>query len=441
MLLLAALLLAAGCDRGPVKADADKTPADKVPAAAAADTTAAVVDDCCPPVVAADPHEEHGEAEASDLDQPVAALFEASCEHDMKTFACDECRYEVGVTKAAADLFTGGLLHTAQPMREPVRVPLALTGEVRFDERRVAHLSPPAEGLVRRVLVAVGDRVRRGDVLVEIDSGDAAEAAAGLREAQARLAVAEQAHQRAESLRAQGINAAKDMDLATQERESARIRLEEARARASRLGLGERDGANGVLRLRASVDGRVLSLHAVGGEPAHTEEVMATVGDIATVWVWADLYERDLAKLLPAPLPAEVLVRAWPGQTFAGTVDFISPSIDETSRTVKLRVSVPNPDGRLLAGMFATVHVLLPGDENALVLPRDAVLEDEGRSFVFLHHHDAFYVRRPVTTGRAWGDRVEITNGLTGGETIVAEGAFLLKSDVLRSKMGAGCAD
>jgi cobalt-zinc-cadmium efflux system membrane fusion protein len=91
--------------------------------------------------------------------------------------------------------------------------------------------------------------------------------------------------------------------------------------------------------------------------------------------------------------------------------------------------------------MFATVHVLLPGDENALVLPRDAVLEDEGRSFVFLHHHDAFYVRRPVTTGRAWGDRVEITGGLTGDETIVAEGAFLLKSDVLRSKMGAGCAD
>lgn len=439
MLLLAALLVAAGCDREPVKAAAGKP--------AAADTTA-VADDCCPPAAATadthgeqDGHAEHGEGEASDLDQPVAALFEASCEHDMKTFACDECRYEVGVAKAADDLFSGGLLHTTRPAREPVRVPLALTGEVRFDERRVAHLSPPVEGVVRRVLVAVGDRVRRGDVLVEIDSGDASEAAAALREAQARLAVAEQAHARAGSLREQGINAAKDMDLATQELESARIRLEEARAQATRLGLGDRDGAGGVLRLRASVDGTVLSLHAVGGEPAHTEEVMATVGDIATVWVWADLYERDLAKLLPAPLPAEVLVRAWPGQSFAGTVDFISPSIDEASRTVKLRVTVSNPDGRLLAGMFASVQVLLPGDEHALVLPRDAVLEDEGRSFVFLHHHDAFYVRRPVTTGRAWGDRVEITGGLTGDETIVAEGAFLLKSDVLRSKMGAGCAD
>ena len=91
--------------------------------------------------------------------------------------------------------------------------------------------------------------------------------------------------------------------------------------------------------------------------------------------------------------------------------------------------------------MFATVRVMLPGDELALTLPREAVLEDEGRSFVFVHHHDDYYVRRPVTTGRAWGDRVEIAGGLQGDETVVAEGAFLLKSDVLRSKMGAGCAD
>lgn len=388
---------------------------------------------------------DHGatEDEASDLDQPVETLFAVSCEHGVKTFACDECRYEVGVTKAPADLFTGGLLHTARPAREPVLVPLALTGEVKFDERRVAHLAPPAAGIVRRVLVAVGDRVRRGEALVEIESGEAAEAAAVLHEAQARLANAEQTHRRTSSLSEQGIASEKDLGLALQELQSARVRLETARAQASRLGLdtGAADATGGLLRLRASADGTVLYLHAVGGEPARPDEVMATVGDIAVVWVWADLYERDLAKLPPAPLPAEIAVRAWPDRPFAGTVDFISPSIDEVSRTVKLRVTVPNPDGRLLAGMFATVQVLLPGREHALVLPRDAVLDDEGRSFVFVHHHDDFYLRRPVTVGRAWGDRVEVTEGLRGDETVVAEGAFLLKSDVLRSKMGAGCAD
>ena len=385
---------------------------------------------------------EHGEAEAeaSDLDQPVEDLFAASCEHEVKTFACDECRNEVGVARAPASLFEGGLLHKTQPAREPVRVPLALTGEVRFDERRVAHLSPPAAGIVRRVPVSVGDRVRRGDTLVEIESGDAGAAAAELREAQSLLGLAEERHERSRQLREQGIASEKDFRQAAQELESARIRQETARAQANRLGAAT-DASSGVLRLRAPADGTVLFLHAVGGEPARPDEVMATVGDIATVWVWADLYERDLSRLAAGPLPAEISVRAWPGQAFAGTVDFVSPSIDETSRTVKLRVSVPNPDGRLLAGMFAAVQVFLPGAQEALVLPRLAVLEDEGRSFVFVHHHDDFYVRRPVTAGRSWGDRVEITGGLRGDETVVADGAFLLKSDVLRSKMGAGCAD
>jgi cobalt-zinc-cadmium efflux system membrane fusion protein len=282
--------------------------------------------------------------------------------------------------------------------------------------------------------------VRRGDTLVEIDSGDAGAAAAELREAQSLLSLAEERFERSRQLREQGIASEKDFRQASQEQESARIRLETARAQASRLGVAT-DTAGGVLRLRAPADGTVLFLHAVGGEPARPDEVMATVGDIATVWIWADLYERDLSRLAAGPLPAEVSVRAWPGQAFAGTVDFVSPSIDEASRTVKLRVTVPNPDGRLLAGMFAAVQVFLPGDQEALVLPRLAVMEDEGRSFVFVHHHDDFYVRRPVTTGRTWGDRTEITEGLNGDEIIVADGAFLMKSDVLRSKMGAGCAD
>ncbi len=389
---------------------------------------------------AATAREEPAPAEASDLDRSVEALFEESCEHKMKMFACDECRYEVGVARAPASLFEGGLMRQVKPVREMVSVPLALTGEVRFDDRRVAHLAPAASGVVRRVAVTVGDRVRRGQVLVEIDSGEAAAAAAELREARSLLELAEARLERTRLLREQDIAAEKDFREATQSREAARIRLETARAQAARLGAAD-DEATGRVALRSSVDGTVLFLHAVAGEPARPEDVMATVGDVASVWVWADLYERDLSRLAPAPLPATVRVRAWPDVDFAGTVDFISPSIDEASRTIKLRVSVANPDHKLMTGMFAAVNVLLPGDAEALALPAAAVLEDEGRRFVFVLHHDDFYVRRPVTVGRAWGDRVEITGGLKGDETIVAEGSFLLKSDVLRSKMGAGCAD
>ena len=115
--------------------------------------------------------------------------------------------------------------------------------------------------------------------------------------------------------------------------------------------------------------------------------------------------------------------------------------MEESSRTVRLRVEAKNSAGHLLAGMFANVKIFLPGNENVMALSKSAVLEDEGRFFVFIHHQGDYYVRRPVVPGRSWGNRIELIKGLKGGETIVADGSFLMKSDVLRSKMGAGCAD
>ena len=197
--------------------------------------------------------------------------------------------------------------------------------------------------------------------------------------------------------------------------------------------------------LRAPASGTVLAMHAVPGESARVEESLLTIGNTGSLWVWADLYERDLARLMSArrsgPLGATVTVKAFPGESFPGRVDFIGPAMDESSRTAKVRIEVQNRAGRLLAGMFANVGINLPSGGAVLAVPAGAVLTDAGRSFVFIHHHGPYYLRRPVEAGRAWAGWQEIRSGLKGGETLVADGAFLLKSDVLRSKMGAGCAD
>jgi cobalt-zinc-cadmium efflux system membrane fusion protein len=134
-------------------------------------------------------------------------------------------------------------------------------------------------------------------------------------------------------------------------------------------------------------------------------------------------------------------VKAFPDAAFPGRVDFVGPAMDERTRTVKVRVAAANPDARLRAGMFATVRIFLPGQEEALAVPRAAVLADEGRSFVFVHREGEWWVRRPLEPGRAWAGWVEVRGGLAEGDRVAADGAFLLKSDVLRSKMGAGCAD
>ena len=401
---------------------------------------------------AGDIHAESDAREQSDLDRPTDELFSATCEHGKKTFECDECRYQIGVVHAPASLFSGELLHTETVVHERVEIPLVLTGEVRFDERRVTHVSTQAEGIIRKIHVALGDTVKKGEALVEIESIAVGEAQGAHLEAQTVLRLAQRNYERVAALRKEAISSVKEYLQAKQELEAAEIRADGALRKLTRLGMDASDAAaldqasaRGRLLLRAPADGTVLTLHAVPGEVAKTEQSLATIGDNVVVWVWADIYERDIAKVtrgqLNKNLRAAVTVKAYPGEEFPGTVDFISPAMEEASRTVKLRVEVNNADGRLLAGMFATLKVFLPGDDEALVVPKAAVLADEGRSFVFVHHHGDYYVRRPVSPGRTWANRVELVTGLQAGETVVAEGSFLLKSDVLRSKMGAGCAD
>jgi len=405
-----------------------------------------------------DPHEggdaheghDHG-GERSDLDRPVEELFAATCEHDKRTFECDECRYEVGVVKVPAMLFEGALLERVTAAKRKVEAPISLTGEIKFDERQVAHISTQTEGVIRKVSVGLGERVKKGQPLVELESVGFGQAESEYLEAQATLELARRNHDRQLELRKEGITSEREYLEAKQAYDAAQIRVRSAGDKLVQLGLppGELASLGGRgrtrLTLRAPADGTVLMLHAVPGEIAKSEEPLLTVGDLTSLWLWADLYERDLARVADQQderqLQTVVTVKAFPGEEFPGKVDFVGPTMDPATRTVKVRIALANAKGRLRPGMFAAVRLFLPGTEETLAVPTAAVLEDEGRAFVFVQHHDDYFVRRPVQRGRAWGGWVEIEQGLTGGETLVAAGSFLLKSDVLRSKMGAGCAD
>jgi len=373
----------------------------------------------------------------------VDELVALTCEHDKKTFECDECRYEVGFVRAPSSLIEEGLLRTAKAERRKVAAPILLTGEIQFDERRVAHVSTQVEGIIQKVHVALGEPVKRGEPLLEIESVTVGEDHAAYDEARGLLELAKRNFERVSELREESIASEKEFFRAKQEFEAAEIRTQAARAKLDRLGSG--DTAGGLIVLRAPLAGSVLVMHAVSGEIARSDAPLLTVGDNAEVWVWADLYEKDIAAVMKGQaetkLAASISVKAYPGEKFPGTVDLISPSMDEFSRTVKVRIQVENTDRRLLSGMFAAVELYLPGTEETLAVPRHSMLEDEGRTFVFVHHQGDYWVRRPVDAGRTWAGWVEVKEGLEPSAIVAAEGAFLLKSDVLRSKMGAGCAD
>lgn len=404
-------------------------------------------------------HEKHTQddlaSEGSDMDRTVEELLSTECEHGIKSYLCDDCRYEVGVVRVPADLLDEELLEVQPASAVSLDAPIELTGEIRVNELRTVHLSSRVEGVVTATMVDIGEKVEPSQVLFEVDSVELGESEMAFIEAKAVLAIARKNHQRQKKLLDAGITSEREYLEARQALEKATVEHAAKRKKLLLLGLSEKNIKNihkkvkgdqfGRIESRTPLKGTVIGLHAPVGELLEPGEEVVTVSDLGSLWVWVDVYEDDLGMVIDhhsrGDLRATVEVKAWPGEEFEGVVDLVGAVMDESTRTVKARILLPNPDGRLRPGMFGQVRVYVPSEDGALAVPVQAVLSDEGREFVFVHVDDEYYVRREVKTGRRAEGFVEVLEGVESGQAVVVRGAFLLKSDVLRSKMGAGCAD
>jgi membrane fusion protein, heavy metal efflux system len=180
----------------------------------------------------------------------------------------------------------------------------------------------------------------------------------------------------------------------------------------------------------------VVAKEATRGELVTPERVLFTVADLAVVWLWIDVYERDL-RHVRAGDTVEAHFDAWPGETFAGELVYLADELDASSRTVKARADLRNPDRRLKPGMFARVTLGSDGDApSVLAVPRAAVQRHAGEAMVFVATGDGRFERRPVAIGRTTDDWVEILQGLDAGEPVVTAGAFLLKSQASAGQLG-----
>ncbi len=399
-----------------------------------------------------------GETEVSDLDQTIAVLKAAVCEHGIPTYTCDECRYEVGIVKADADLFDrkkGGTLELANVSARPLADSRDLTGEVRLNEERAVFLSPRAPGVIHAIRVDLGARVSEGQILFEVESPDFRQAKADLARASAAVGLAEATAARERELFEKRICPQKDLLEAEAALTGARADERAVTGRLLGLGLGPREigtlaaapasSGSGLLPVRAPFAGTVLERSLSLGAQALPGDRLVLLADTSRVWVLTTIHEREVAAVLEAkargPVEADVAVPAYPGRTFRGRIDHVGGTLDEATRTAKARVVVENPGDLLRSGMFARVRLRVACEGGPLAVPSEAVLEDEGRSFVFVRLEGPYFVRRPVTVQHSEGGFVEVTGSLAAGDEVVSQGSFLLKSDVLRSKMGAGCAD
>lgn len=404
-----------------------------------------------------DEHEGHGHEghdHGGDLETPVAELLTRECEHDMKAVDCEECRYEVGAVKVDQQLVDLALIQLAEATETELDLPVTVNATVDFDELHTVHISPRVPGVVRSLRVDYGDQVAAGAVLFTLDSQELGDVAGEYLEALAGERLATLTLARQEELRAAGVTSEREYLEAAQRQESSEIQLRTLRDRLTRMGVsavdlkrladGDTAVASGELAVRAPQAGTVLDLHATPGELLEPGSPAALIGDLSTVWVWADVYEEDLSTVARALAGGPVEARfSTPGvhdQEFSGTLDVLGAELDPATRTARARITLANPDGILRPGMFGSVELRVQASGTSLVVPSSAICRDGDLAFVFVHGQGDLYFRRQVRTGREVGGRVEVRGGVEPGQQVVADGSFLLKSDVLREKMGAGCA-
>jgi membrane fusion protein, heavy metal efflux system len=315
-----------------------------------------------------------------------------------------------------------------------------VVGTVTFHEDHFAVVGPLVAGRVSKLVAGVGDHVKRGQIIAEIESSDVGQARADLLSAKARFVAADANLKRETDLSEKKISSVRERELAHAQWVTEQAGVKAANMRLRAIGLSPADieasdkqESGGRVHMRAPITGTVIERKVTLGQAVERATDAFKIADTSHVWVSLDLYEKDLARVHVGQ-EVELKTDSRPGESFRGHVAFIVPVIDEATRTAKVRLEFPNPKGMLSAGQLVTARILADpklATLEALTVPRSAIEQVEGKTVVFVQKGDTFE-RRPVLTGTSGGDRVEIRKGLTAGEVVAIDGAFLLKSELLR---------
>lgn len=325
--------------------------------------------------------------------------------------------------------------------RTRLAVDLEMVGSVSYDQDHVAVIGPLVPGRVHRLRAGLGDQVKAGTVLAEIESTVVGEAQAQYLGAAARAQAADANLRRERDLAAQRISSEREREVAEAQsaQESAEMRAAIEKLRA--YGLGPEDieamrrgtTSAGRVPMRSPIAGTVVQRTITLGQAVERATDAFKVVNLSKLWVLLDLYEKDLNRVHVGQR-AEVRTEAYPGEIWKARVAYVTPIIDDKTRTATVRIEFDNPSGKLRPGQFVTAKLIGDPANNArevLAVPRKAVVTVQGKSMVFVKTASGFE-RRVVELGASGGTEVEVAHGVRDNEEIAIDGAFLLKAELLR---------
>jgi cobalt-zinc-cadmium efflux system membrane fusion protein len=333
---------------------------------------------------------------------------------------------------------------------------LVLTGTVGHDENRLLHVASNLRGRVAGIPVDLGQRVRKGDPIVWIESVELSHAWDEFVKALSELRIAERAYDRARSLleakaisageyqTREGVYLARTVEAGTLER-TLRLYGEGGDEIAAVRSAVEKNAelplpAEGPHRLavRAPFDGKIIERKVTPGTLVDALQPLVSVADLSSVWVFLKAYEKDLP-LLEEGLPVAIRAEAYPQESFPGRVDFVGSVVDAASRTIQVRATVDNRAEKLRPGMFvkATVDVPRPQSEahRVVAVPQSALQTLEARTVVFVQTEPGVFVKRTVEVGHTFEGFTEILVGIAVDDVVVTEGSFVLKSEFAKATL------
>jgi len=307
-------------------------------------------------------------------------------------------------------------------------------GELRVNESAYAEVGSPVPARALRVLALPGSQVRRGQVMAELQSLELGKTRGDYRDAQARVDLARQSLERKRGLAAERIAPQREVQEAEAELRRAEASLQGARGALNALGASN-DGGNDDSRLvlRAPLTGTVIERHLVRGAVAQPGEALFKVGDLSVLWLMAHASERDAVRVR-AGSTARVAIPALPGSSLRGRVAAVGSQVEVSSRTIPIRIELANAGGILRPGMSATVWLPIGEGGAVIAVPVAALQRLEDKWCVFVPREPGVFEIRPVGRGRDMGGEVEIVSGLKAGETVVVEGAFLLRAEAEKAR-------
>lgn len=309
---------------------------------------------------------------------------------------------------------------------------LSLTGTVRYDPRKFAAVGARSTGRIRRVYKVMGDTVKPGEILADIESADLGRAQANAEALRAKEIFALSNLKREEQLAAARVTAAREAELAKSDHEALRAERRAAEKSVAALGATV-SGEVGILKLRSPVAGRVIMVKASQGQTIEPADTLFEIADLSTVWVELMVFERDLQRVHAGDTVDIVVSSGGKGDALKGTLAHLSDLVDPVSRSAVGRVEIDNRKGWLRPGQSTTarIHGHTAG-ERGLTAPKSAITFVDGKPTAFLVVAPGLVEPHAVELGPDDGDHVAVRQGLRAGDSVISEGLFALKAELFR---------